>query len=308
MDLSIIIVNWNTREYLERCLASVGPEIKRLAPRNVEVVVVDNRSTDGSSDMVRRDFPSVRLIESEKNLGFAGGNNMALQSSVGEHLLLLNPDTEVFPGAIEGLLKYLEAHPRTGAVGPALLNPDGTLQASAYPAPTLGRELWRLLHLDRLRRISSYPLLMWRGEDSQQVDVIQGACLMTRREVLTQVGMLDEGFFMYTEEVDLCLRIRQAGWNIVWLPSLEVVHHGGQSTRQVPSDMFLQLYRSKIRYFRKHQGASGALRYKAVLLLAIAARLLSGPVALLRVKGEDRDRMLGVMSNYGKLLRHLPSM
>ena len=305
--LSIIIVNWNTRDFLERCLETVEAEADRIAPRRTETIVVDNQSSDGSTEMIRRRFPWVRLIESGKNFGFAGGNNVALRESRGTYVLLLNPDTELLKGSLVGLIEFMETNPRAGGAGPALLNPDRSLQPSSYPAPTVGREFWRLLHLDGLRRLASYPLATWRRGGPRRVDVIQGACLMIKREALEQVGFFDVRYFMYTEEVDLCYRLRSAGWELYWIPSLGTVHYSGRSTQQTSREMFLHLYRSKIRYFRKHYGVSGALGYKVILLLASLARLLPSPLAFLE-SNPARTRHLTLAGNYARLLLLLPKM
>lgn len=273
--LSILIVNWNTRKLLARCLDSLDQH-----PPDVpfEVIVVDNASSDGSAAMVRKSGRPVRLVENRENVGFAAANNQAIGLSRGRYLLLLNPDTEVKPQALAGMVGYLEAYGDVGGVGPRLLNPDGTHQISCFPAPTLAREFWRLFHLDALHPLGTYPQRMWRSGEPLDVEVIQGACLMLRRAALEEVGLLDERYYIYSEEVDLCLRLRRAGWRLVWLPGAQVVHYGGQSTRQASVPMFLHLYRSKVLYFRKHRGRLAAGVYKAILFLAALPRLLFGPL------------------------------
>lgn len=306
-DVSIVVVNWNTRDLLRSCLKSIVGETERAKQWTCEVIVADNSSDDGSARMLREEFEWVRLIESGRNLGFAAANNLALSYASGRYTLLLNPDTVLLSGSLSTLLDFMSSNPEAGAVGPMLLNPDGTLQASSYPAPTLFRELWRLLHVDRLWRNASYPLEDWLSSGPRPVDVIQGACLMLRRQALEQVGQLDPDYFMYTEEVDLCLRLRRAGWKVYWLPSSKVVHHGGQSTKLASQHMFLELYRSKVHYFRKHYGGPAALAYKLILTIAAAARLLASPVALFG-RGESRSRHLTVVGNYIRLLNKLHSM
>lgn len=305
--LSIIIVNWNTRELLAECLNSVSDEIATLHPAGVETLVVDNASYDGSVQMVRERFPWVQLIENQDNVGFARANNQAIPRSQGRHLLLLNPDTEVKPGALKTLVHFMEDHPQVGGAGARLLNPDGTLQVSCYPAPTLFREFWHLFHLDVLWPYSCYRMADWDLEKPRQADVIQGACLILRREALGQVGLLDEGYFMYSEEVDLCHRLRGGGWPLYWVPQAQVVHHGGQSTQQMAAEMFLQLYQGKIRYFRKHYGWPAALAYKLILLVATLARLLICPLAWLE-HPPQRQRHLTLGSHYCRLLLTLPGM
>lgn len=315
LDLSVVVVSWNTRELLARCLASVYETLDgsidgmphSATPTSFEVVVVDNGSTDGSVEMVREHFPGAKLVASSDNLGFARANNLALRDYRGRYALLLNPDTEARPGALQTLVSYLDEHPEVGAVGPRLLNPDGSLQQSCHPAPGLARELWRLFHGDAIHRYGMYAMDTWSVEAPRPVDVIQGACLMLRREALDQVGLLDEEFYIYSEEVDLCQRIRQGGWKIAWVPAAEVVHFGGQSTRQVAEAMFLQLYRSKILYFRKHRGRAAAWIYKLILLLASASRLAFGPLADLRHPGE-REEHRTLARYYRRLIGALPGM
>ncbi len=306
--LSIIIVSWNTRDLLARCLEAVERSNVRTFERlNVETFVVDNASTDGSAAMVRERFPWVRLIENAENVGFARANNQAIRQSTGRYVLLLNPDTEVQSGALEALLRFMEAQPQAAAAGARLLNPDGTLQPSCHPFPTLGRELWRLFHLDALRPYALYDMARWDLAGPREVDSVQGACMILRREALVQVGLLDEGYFIYTEEVDLCRRLRGAGWRIYWAPQAAVVHYGGQSTRQMPGEMFLRLYESKVRYFRKHHGRLAAGCYKLILLVAALARLLLSSLVWLE-RPPQRRQHLALAGHYRRLVRALPGM
>lgn len=304
MDLSIIIVNWNTRDLLAQCLASVyayPPE------GEFEVFVVDNASTDDSTQMMRGWFPQVRMIENSENVGFARANNQAIQESTGCYVLLLNPDTEVQPGALKTLMRFMDAHPQAGAAGARLLNPDGTLQTSCYPAPSLSREFWRLFHLDVLYPYALYPMKRWLLESHREVDIVQGACMILRREALDQVGLLDEDYFIYSEEVDFCHRLRQRDWKVYWVPQAVVVHYGSQSTRQMAAAMFLRLYQGKVLYFRKHYGWLAAQLYKLILLAAALARLLLGPLAWLE-HPPQRQRYLALAGHYRRLIRALPGL
>lgn len=305
--LSIIIVNWNTRELLAQCLESVSSEIHRLGPLSVETLVVDNASTDGSSQMVQERFPWVQLTENQENVGFARANNQAILQSTGRYVLLLNPDTEVKPGAFETLIHFMEAHPEDGGAGARLLNPDHTLQASCYPAPTLSREFWRMFHLDVLVPYGVYRMDDWDLSKQREVDVIQGACLILRQEALNQVGLLDGEYFIYSEEVDLCHRLQKAGWKLHWVPQAQVVHHGGQSTQQVAAEMFLRLYQGKIIYFRKHYGWLTSQIYKLILAAGTLTRLMIMPLAWLEHPSK-REHHLTLASHYRRLLLSLPSM
>lgn len=304
MDLSVVIVNWNTRELLAQCLGS----IYRALPRaEFEIFVVDNASSDGSPAMVNEQFPQTHLVVNEQNLGFARANNQAIRVCEGRHVLLLNSDTIVLPGAFDALVDFMDSHPQTGASGARLLNADGSLQYSCSPAPSLIGEFKRLFHLPGVRPDGYYPMHEWNQDQPRQVDVILGACLMLRRQVLNQVGLLDEEYFMYSEEVDLCTRIRAAGWELYWTPQAQVVHLGGQSTRQVSDAMFLRLYQAKLIYFRKQHGHWKAFLYKLIIMAAAIFRLLLTPLAWFQ-KPTKRQALLALAGNYQRLLFHLPSM
>lgn len=307
MELSVIIVSWNTCDLLMQCLESVIADTATLSCPNTEILVVDNASTDGTVEAIHQQFPQVCVIENEHNVGFAQANNQAIGQSKGRYVLLLNPDTEIKPDALHTLLDFMESEPQIGLVGAQLLNADGSLQTSCYPAPTLLRELWRLFHLDSLYPYGTYRMTDWEITKPRQVDALLGACLLIRRRVLDEVGMLDENYFMYSEEIDLCYRVRQAGWPIYWVPQAQIVHYGGQSTQQVPSKMFLHLYGSKLRYFRKHYGRFFALAYKFTLFAAAMARLVLTPLALLE-KPAKRRHHLHLAGNYGRLIIALPGM
>jgi len=304
LKTAVIIVSWHTRDLLADCLRSV---LENPPPGALEIWVVDNGSTDGTQAMLAADFPMVRLIQNRENVGFASANNQAIEQSAGEHILLLNPDTVVHPGALATLTQFLHDTPSAGAVGPLTLNPDGTLQMSAYPAPTLFRELWRLLHLDALKPMGEYRQSAWARTEPRPVDNLLGACILLRRVALAQVGVFDEQYFMYSEEIDLCFRLRRAGWQLFWLPTASIVHFGGQSTHQVAETMFLHLYRGKILYFKKHHGAVTGFLYKLILLLTAVARLAMTPLIFITDRRRRRNRQQ-LARRYWQLLKSLPNM
>lgn len=289
------------------CLRSIYAGVDPQLASRLEIIVVDNGSTDGSPKVIRRQFPSVSLIENEVNVGFARANNLAIRQCTGQYVLLLNPDTVVKPRVLETLVDFLERKPCAGAVGARIFNPDGSLQTSCYPAPSVLRELWYLLHLDSVWPLATYPMDTWAVDVPRVVDTLLGACFMVRRTALEQVGLLDEAFFMYSEEVDLCLRLRRSGWALFWVPKAKVVHYGGQSTKQVAAQMFLHLYRSKIQYFRKHYSPVTVMAYKLVLLLASAARLSLSPLAWME-DGQNRKKYRRLAANYAHLIRVLPRL
>jgi N-acetylglucosaminyl-diphospho-decaprenol L-rhamnosyltransferase len=302
--LSIIIVSWNTTSFLENCLASISANPPTSPFENW---VVDNASTDDSPRIVRERFPQVHLIENRENVGFARANNQAIRRCAGKYVLLLNPDTLVKSGALQALMDFLDKHPEAGAVGARIINSDGSLQIASHPRPTLSREIWRLLHLDALFPYAVYPPSKWRTNQPQEVDVLIGACLLLRKEVLDQVGFLDEDYFMYSEEVDLCYRIQRAGWHLFWIPEAEVVHFGGQSTQQVATEMFLNLYRSKFKFFRKNYGWLAAQIYKLILMIAAFSRLILAPFVIFEPASRRRQH-LTLVDRYLRLIVALPGM
>jgi hypothetical protein len=266
-ELSIIIVNYNTRDLLRDCLASIPPD----EVEDCEVIVVDNASQDDSCAMVRNQFPWVRLIESPVNGGFSKGNNLGIRAARGKYILLLNSDTIVRPGALRCMVEFLEAHPDAGGATCRLLNADGTIQACAGSRPgplMLALRLTRISRVisgDRSRtRIRKYlgPMLgatirtyldpYVANADPVEVDNIGAACLMLRRRVIDEVGLLDEEFFMYLEDVDYCVRIRNAGWRLFYLPDKEILHLVGASSGGRMRNYSVHAYRSLFYLYRKH--------------------------------------------------------
>lgn len=304
MLLSVVIVSWNISKLLSACLESV---LQNPPDGEMEIWVVDNASTDDTVEMLRSCYPQVHVIVNQNNVGFAAANNQGINQAKGEFILLLNPDTVVLPGALTTLVKYLQAHPEASACGPMLLNPDRTLQKSCYPFPTLSREFWRLFHLDRLHTYGVYRMDHWRQDEPRSVDIIQGACLIVRKSILDRIGLLDEDYFMYTEEVDLLYRIKQTGAGVFWVPAARVIHYGGQSTQQVATAMFIRLYESKLVFFRKNHGQMAAWVYKLILSLTALSRILVSPFALL-LSPTRRQQQLKITSNYWNMLIALPGL
>jgi GT2 family glycosyltransferase len=254
VDLSVVIVSWNVRDLLQACLESLRPAWERTW---AEVIVVDNASTDGTPDLVREEYPAVRLIANQANRGFGAANNQGMAASSGRLILLLNPDTVVLPGALETLAAFLDAQPRAGLAAPRLRNPDGTLQRNAFRFPGLRQVALDLFPLHP-RLVESALNGRYRREPRAAqpfaIDHPLGAAMMVRREIWEETGGFDEDYFMYAEEVDWCWRIREAGWTIWQVPAAEIVHYGGQSTRQAPDWMFIELWRARYRFFRRHHG------------------------------------------------------
>jgi hypothetical protein len=277
-DVSIIILSWNVRELLRACLRSLP-----LDDPKTEVIVVDAGSTDGSAELVRSEFPTALLIARDENLGYSRGNNLGLAQARGRYLFVLNPDTVVQPGSLDAMRAYLDAHPDVGVVGPQLLFPDGSVQPTRRRFPTLATAFFESTWLQPLapkRLLARYFAADVPATETQDVDWLVGAALMVRREAYAQVGGLDEGFFMYSEELDWLRRMRVAGWRCVYLPEARVVHHEARSSAQVPAATHIRFNTSKVRYYRKYYGALAAEALRWFLLGNFAAQL-----ALETVKG-----------------------
>lgn len=262
-DLSVIVVNWNTRRLLADCLTSV---FETSAGLGLEVIVVDNASTDGSPAMVRERFPEVHLIVNTENAGFARANNQGAAAARGRYLLLLNSDAFPMPGALEVLVALADAQPQAGLVGAQLLNADGSFQASHTQFPNLWREFLILSGLGRLLFGYYYPS---QGPEESRgpriVDYVEGACLLIRTEAFQAVGGLDEGYFMYAEEVALCYAMREKGWRVWYQPAAKVIHMGGGSSQSRRVQREGDLYRGRVRFFRKYYGDEAARLLKLQL-------------------------------------------
>jgi len=273
VDVSIIIVNWNTRDLLAQCLQSVYDTVNGL---DFEVIVVDNASADGSVAMVRQRFPRVRVVANGENVGFVRANNQALPHCQGRYVLLLNSDTQVLPGSLSRTVRFMDAHPKAGIVGVQLLNPDGTFQASYTPFPTLWREFLILSGLGRWLVRPTFPSYGSQVERGAQriAGYLEGAYLMARREAVDEVGGLDERIFMYAEDVDWCYRFHQAGWEVWYLPDAPIVHYGGQSSKKRGGRMEAELYRSRVYFFRKNYGRFAAMCLKVLIYAMTLPKIL----------------------------------
>ena len=294
-------VSFNTVDLLRRCLTSLERSLSREMKLSTTIVVVDNGSIDGSAEMVKAEFPLVRLIALGENRGFAAANNIGLRQSDASFQLLLNPDTEVLGDAPGALVRFMAAHPEVGLAGGRLLNPDLSFQHSCFRFPTLPMSFLDFFPLNH-RLVNSrlngrYPRSSYNRAFS--IDHPLGACMIVRDDVIQRVGVFDEGFFMYCEEVDWCYRIRAAGWDIKYCPGAQVIHHIGASSRQSAGKMLIQLHRSRDRFFRKHYGplyATLARRIVRVGLAAAARRVVRAEVVG-DISADERDRQLAIFSD-----------
>lgn len=302
-DLAIIIVSWNVCRLLRACLRSLRSALTETGGQGLEasIWVVDNASTDGSAEMVRREFPQVRLLPSETNLGFAAGNNLALRALGFDNgrgrtpppaILLLNPDTEVLPGALSALLACLERYPRAGIAGARLQYGDGRFQHGAFAFPGLWQvaiDLFpRLSRLSESRLNGRYPRKLYEAAEPFPIDHPLGAAMLVRREAIFEAGLLDESYHMYVEEVDWSWRIKAAGWRAYCVPGARIVHHEGQSTGQIRAESFINLWRSRKRFYDRHYGR---LKVRLIRRLVLAGmrgqtRLAQAEAARGEIPGE----------------------
>jgi GT2 family glycosyltransferase len=263
--VSVLIVSYNTCQLTLEAIASVIDEA------GVETIVVDNASSDDSSPCVARRFPSACLIRSEVNLGFAGGVNRAASVASAPALLVLNSDARLEPGALSRMLALLEARPRAALVGPALYYPDGRPQPAAFRFPGLVQVGLDLFPIERLMdtRVNGR---IHAASRPTRIDHPLGACMLIRRAAWDDIGSLDEGYFMYMEEIDWCRRARGRGWEVWHHPGARVIHHGGSSTRQQPEAMFTQLWLSRLRYYRRFSGPTYNRLVRALVRVGLRRR------------------------------------
>lgn len=275
MDLSVVILNWNARDFLHAALTSIVTQNWR---HNIEVIVVDNHSLlDDSAAMVRHEFPQVALIETGRNLGFSAGNNVGLRAASGRYILFLNPDTVVHEQAFDILIEWMDAHREVGACGPKLLNGDGTLQASCRTFPSFGAGLFRNTLLGRLFPNNpwsrGYLMQDFQHSKEQAVDWLSGSALFVRREALDQIGGgWDESYFMYCEDVDLCYRLKTKNWPCFYVPQAVITHHIGKSSDWAQGAMIRRHHASMLKFYFKHYARGWGLVSAPFAVLGIALR------------------------------------
>jgi GT2 family glycosyltransferase len=274
MDVSIIIVNWNTEALLRDCLSSIYEQTTNI---NYEIIVVDNASTDQSIEMVRHNFPTVKLIQNKENRGFAAANNQAIETAQGRYILLLNSDTIVLDKAIEKTFAFANTHPEAGATGCRVLNPDGTIQTTCFTFPSLLNMFLSFTYLYKFfpknRFFGREQMTWWDRNDVRQVDVITGCFMLIRREAIEQVGLMDESFFVYAEETDFCYRLKKNGWKVMFTPVGQIIHFGGQSTAKIPVSMIIHLRLNILRFIKKHYRWPSHIIARCLVAMFFAVRL-----------------------------------
>jgi GT2 family glycosyltransferase len=292
--LSIVILSWNDHKVISNCLRSIYAGTNST---EFEVIVSDNGSTDGSTDFIRETFPLVHVIENGANLRFSKGNNVGIQASTGEYVLILNPDTVIHEGSLDRWIEFADRYPEAGGFGCRVLNLDGSYQGSARPFPTIWREWLAALCLGRLAYISdifiSDRYVRWRGDTERLIDWHSGCCLLVRAKLLRELGGFDDQFQYYYEDVDLCRRIWDAGYPIVYTPKVTIIHLGGQSTMErFPIAFELDKYRNRYRYFYKYFGREGARGCRRYSLARISVRQIGyGLIWILRPSDRLKKRL-----------------
>lgn len=306
MDLSILIVNWNSKEFLEKCLHSIFSHTSDI---KFEVIVIDSGSFDGCDRMLNESYPSVRFIQSQINLGFARANNRAFQEAAGMYALFLNPDTEIVGAAVIALYSHLKSLPNAGMVGARLLNSDGSLQTSCIQSmPTIANKILDSAFL-RARwphsKLWGTAALFDQGAAASEVDAISGACLMIKSSVFREVGGFSEDYFMYAEDIDLAYKVYRAGYRKYFVPQSTVVHHGGNSTARAPNTFTaVMMPEATFRFFRKTRGRRYAAAYRCGMSVNAIIRLVLLRVSrLLALSGRDRRSHQASLRKWRELLR-----
>jgi GT2 family glycosyltransferase len=274
-NISVVIVSWNAKKYLEQCLESI---LSCSDASDAEIIVVDNASTDGSPELVKQRFADVKLIRNSSNLGFAKANNIGIGQSHGKYLFLINSDVVVYPNCFSSMANYIEAQPQIGVLGPRIIGFDGKVQRSCMGYPTLWNKFCRAIFLatlfPRLKLFNGYELSHWSHDEVKEVDVINGCFWAIKRQAIEEIGLLDENFFMYAEDIDWCKRFNNAGWKVVYYPKAEAVHFGGASSSNAPIRFYIEMQNANLRFWGKHYGSFSRCVYICIIFLHQSLRAL----------------------------------
>jgi hypothetical protein len=309
MDVSIVIVSWNTCDILRDCLMSVYKETNDLS---FEVIVIDNASNDGSCEMVKESFPEAILIENKENVGFAAANNQGMELTKSGYVLLLNSDTIVLDNAVGKMMNFAEKNERVAVTGCRILNKDMTLQPSCFMFPSLLNMLLSSTYLYKLfprnRFFGRERMTWWKRDDVRQVEVVTGCFMLVRQQAIDEIGLMDDSYFVYAEEADWCYRFYNAGWENVFSPEASIIHLGGQSSKQVRVKMLIQLRISILRFFENHYNLLGYFTacLLTVFFFAVRIPVLAVVGALVPDKRENAFKKIRAYARgIGKVSRQL---
>lgn len=284
MDVSIVIVNWNTRDILRGCLKSI---YEQTVKSKIEVIVIDNASGDGSVDMLKSEFPHVVSIENSENRGYAAGVNQGIAVAKGRYVLVLNSDTIICNNAIEKTMRYADRHPEAAVIGCQVLEDSDKIQMTCFRFPSLTNLFLSAFGLAKVfkynRVLGREWMLWWDRKSERQVDVVSGSCMLVRWEAIEQVGGMDEDYFLYYEETDWCYRFAKAGWEMRFWPGVKIIHcHGGRnSSKQEAVKMFVQMQKSCLTFFRKHHGIVSYILARLLLTISFMLRCYAWTVVQL---------------------------
>jgi GT2 family glycosyltransferase len=302
-DISIVIVTWNAIGYTRECLTSLDEQRSGLS---VETTVVDNDSADGTQQMIRAEFPHVCLVENKANLGFAKANNIGISRCSGRYVCLVNSDVNVPQDCLGRMYDYMEANPAVGVSGPRMIGRSGKVERSYMRFPTLWNSLCNSLALDALfkgsRLFGGAMMTDFRNNQTSEVEVLNGWFLMVRREALDQVGLLDEDFFMYGEDIDWSFRFRKAGWQTVYFAGAQAIHYGGASSERAPVRFYIERQRASVQFWNKHHGRIGALTNRSIIFLHEVIRILGHSIAFLVRTAGRQDAALKIKRSWACII------
>lgn len=275
IDVSFIIVSWNSRDLLVKCIDSI---LSRKLKIRYEVIVVDNASTDDSAETVRVRYPGIKLIENKENFGFAKSNNIGIRSSSGKYVCLINSDVEVLESCVDKLYDFMESDPSVGIVGPKIVGRDNLVQRSCMGFPTLWNLFSRAMALDllfpRTKLFGSYMMTYCTHDSVREVDVINGCFWMVRRKTMLCVGLLDETFFIYAEDIDWCRRFKQSGARVIYYPFAEAIHYGGGSSKNAPIRFYMEMQKANFSYWKKYHNIASQQAYLLLRILHEGIRVV----------------------------------
>jgi GT2 family glycosyltransferase len=290
IELSVVVVSWNAKKYVQECLASLGQQILSVP---VEIIIVDNASTDGTPEMVRQEFPDVKVVQNAHNLGFAKANNIGIRAAQGKYIFLINSDVNVPHGCLQAIYDFMERETTVGIAGPRMLGADGLQHRSYMRFPTIWNSLCNALFLDSIfkgsRLFGGVLMTDFDGDRTSDVDVLNGWFLAVRRQALHEVGVLDEDFFMYGEDIDWSYRFHNAGWRRVYFSGASALHYGGASSASASTRFYIQMHRANLQYWRKHHNWGEVLAYRLTTLIYHALRVLGYSILLLFNGGKETE-------------------
>lgn len=306
VDISAIIVSWNAKSYLKKCLDSL---LKEAMTIRLEIVVVDNASTDGSAEMVEIEYPQVIFIQNVQNLGFARANNIGIDHCQGRYICLINSDVVVYKGCFLSMLAYMDSNTVVGVLGPKVLKDNGELQHSCFSYPSLFNVTCRALALDTIfprsalfgKRLMRY----WKHDEIRNVDALSGCFLLVRRKAMDQVGKLDELFFIYGEDIDWCKRFHTNKWKVTFFPNVQITHFGAASSANAPIRFYLEKQRANLRYWKKHHSSGKWFIYIGIMIIQHAIRLVGRGFRFIFIRDKGHENVIGFKRDLATLLWYI---